>query len=662
MNYKEEINSIKELLAEGNLDLARELIDNIYNKNVNDFFLENFYGAFLALDSDKAKQDLAIIKFKRSIELNNKFSEPYYNLARIFFNRDNYYDCVELLKFSIVLEPDNFHYKNLLAHTYIKLKKYIEAAELFNLIIKNEFDNANAYFGLGLVYYQTEQFHKAIFFFKKAIDLKINRVEAYIELSKCYNKTHTNYYENLRLTSEGVKFFQSSSLFILHAKNLFRFLKIEEGFFYIQESIKLDTNILDYYHAYLFFLNYKLDLNFKDYLELAKKFETKYLEINKFRKYECNLKLQKRIKLGFVSHDFRDHVIMYQIFDVLKELYKKNEYIIYGYYNHQTEDNITSEVKKYFHFWLNISKMNDSEATNRIRSDEICILFDLSGYTMGNKIGIFIQRAAPIQISWAGYLNSTGLNNMDYIIADSNVVPTNSKNIFVEKIIKMPNVWTTLSELGMPNLSEVSAITPAIHNKYLTLGCFSNIHKINNEVIDLIIKILKNIKNSKFIFQSEFFEDLHYKNYFSNIFTENRIEKERLEFLGYLKRDKFLLKYNIVDAILDTFPYGGGTTSLEASWMCVPILTKEGDTFLSRCGLSINFNLGLSEMVYKNKDECINKIKNFNNDYKKLQLIKDKLVKNKKLHSLFDSKKFANDLSEQLYAIINKNKEKFDFY
>jgi predicted O-linked N-acetylglucosamine transferase (SPINDLY family) len=397
-------------------------------------------------------------------------------------------------------------------------------------------------------------------------------------------------------------------------------------------------------------------------LELAKKFETKYLEINKFRKYECNLKLQKRIKLGFVSHDFRDHVIMYQIFDVLKELYKKNEYIIYGYYNHQTEDNITSEVKKYFHFWLNISKMNDSEATNRIRSDEICILFDLSGYTMGNKIGIFIQRAAPIQISWAGYLNSTGLNNMDYIIADSNVVPTNSKNIFVEKIIKMPNVWTTLSELGMPNLSEVSAITPAIHNKYLTLGCFSNIHKINNEVIDLIIKILKNIKNSKFIFQSEFFEDLHYKNYFSNIFTENRIEKERLEFLGYLKRDKFLLKYNIVDAILDTFPYGGGTTSLEASWMCVPILTKEGDTFLSRCGLSINFNLGLSEMVYKNKDECINKIKNFNNDYKKLQLIKDKLVKNKKLHSLFDSKKFANDLSEQLYAIINKNKEKFDFY
>jgi len=165
MNYKEEINSIKELLAEGNLDLARELIDNIYNKNVNDFFLENFYGAFLALDSDKAKQDLAISKFKRSIELNNKFSEPYYNLARIFFNRENYYDCVELLKFSIVLEPDNFHYKNLLAHTYIKLKKYIEAAELFNLIIKNEFDNANAYFGLGLVYCQTEEFHKAIFFF-----------------------------------------------------------------------------------------------------------------------------------------------------------------------------------------------------------------------------------------------------------------------------------------------------------------------------------------------------------------------------------------------------------------------------------------------------------------------------------------------------------------
>ena len=96
--------------------------------------------------------------------------------------------------------------------------------------------------------------------------------------------------------------------------------------------------------------------------------------------------------------------------------------------------------------------------------------------------------------------------------------------------------------------------------------------------------------------------------------------------------------------------------------MCVPILTKEGDTFLSRCGLSINFNLGLSEMVYKNEDECINKIKIFNNDYKKLQLIKEKLIKNKKLYSLFDSKKFTSDLSKQLYGLIKKDKEKLDFY
>ena len=93
MNYKEDINSIKELLASGNIDSARESIDNIYTKNPNDFFLENFYGAFLALDPDKNTQESAIIKFKRSIELNNKFSEPYYNLARIYFNRENYYEC-----------------------------------------------------------------------------------------------------------------------------------------------------------------------------------------------------------------------------------------------------------------------------------------------------------------------------------------------------------------------------------------------------------------------------------------------------------------------------------------------------------------------------------------------------------------------------------------
>jgi predicted O-linked N-acetylglucosamine transferase (SPINDLY family) len=662
MNYKEEIISIKELLAVGNIDSAKKLLDNIYNNNLNDFFLENFYGAFLALDPDKNKQDLAIIKFKRSIELNDKFSEPYYNLARIFFNRENYFDCIEFVKRSIVLDPDNLHYKDLLGHAYIKLKKYFEAKELFNLIIKNEFDNANAYFSLGIIYYQTEEFHKAIFFLKKAIDLKINRVEAYIELSKCYNKTHNNYCENLKLTSEAVKLFRSSLLFILHAENLFRFLKIEESFLYMEESIKLDPCILNHYHTYLFYLNYKFNLNFNDYLELAKRFENKYLEINEFKKYDPNFKLQKKIKLGFVSYDFRDHVIMYQISDVLKELYKNSEFILYGYYNNPADDNITKEVKKCFHFWVNISEMSDSEATNRIRADEIFVLFDLSGYTTGNKIGIFIQRAAPIQVSWAGYLNSTGIKNMDYIIADSNVVPVNSKNMFTESIIRLPNVWTTFSELGMPVTSEVSNKTPAIFNKYLTFGCFSKIYKINNEVIDLIIKILKNITNSIFIFQSEYFEDLDYKNYFINIFTTNGVEKERLVLLGNLKRNEFLLKYNKVDIIFDTFPYGGGTTSLEASWMCVPIITKEGDTFLSRCGLSINFNLGLNEMVYKNEDECIDKIKSFNNDYNKIQLIKEKLIKNKNLHPLFDSKMFANDLSKQIYQVIKENKEKFDFY
>jgi predicted O-linked N-acetylglucosamine transferase (SPINDLY family) len=353
---------------------------------------------------------------------------------------------------------------------------------------------------------------------------------------------------------------------------------------------------------------------------------------------------------------------MYQIFDVLKELHKNSEFILYGYYNNAVDDNITKEVKKYFHFWVNISKMSDSESTNRIRNDEINILFDLSGYTTGNKIGIFIQRAAAIQISWAGYLNSAGLKNMDYIIADSNVVPVNSKNIFMERIIRLPNAWTTLSELGMPVTTQVSNITPAIFNKYLTFGCFSKIHKINNEVIDLITKILKNITNSRFIFQSEYFEDLDYKNYFINIFTTNGIEKERLVLLGDLKRNEFLLKYNEVDIIFDTFPYGGGTTSLEASWMCVPIITKEGDTLLSRCGLSINFNLGLSEMVYKNEDECINKIKSFNNDYNKIQLIKERLIKNKNLHPLFNSKMFANDLSKQIHQVIKENKEKFDFH
>jgi predicted O-linked N-acetylglucosamine transferase (SPINDLY family) len=349
---------------------------------------------------------------------------------------------------------------------------------------------------------------------------------------------------------------------------------------------------------------------------------------------------------------------MFQIFDIIKELKNNNKFSLYAYSTNEVEDEITPDIKKHFHFWKNISNKNDSEAVGEIRDDQIDILFDLSGYTKGNRIGIFIQRAAPIQISWAGYLNSTGLKDIDYIVGDPYVFPIEEINYFPEKIIRQKHIWTCLSDVGLHNIEKknIGMITPALKNNYLTFGCFSKISKINISVIDLYSKILTNIINSKLIIQSPQFDDPMIKKYFLNLFNKNKIEDDQIIFIGNLQRDQLLLKYNEIDICLDTFPYGGGTTNLEASWMCVPILTRKGSNFLSRCGESINTNLGLQELIYKDEQECIDKLKKINSDYKNLQLIKENLFKKKNNSCLFNSELFAKTFSEELYKIINKNR------
>ena len=165
MKYLDEINHIKKLISSGDKGdkrLAGELLNKIYLLNPQDYFLENFYGAYLALDSNNA--DLALEKFKKSIELNHKFSEPYYNLAAIYFDKDNHIECEILLKNAISLDIYNLHYKNLLGQTYIKLKKYDEAINIFNIILKDWMDNPEIYYYLGFAYKSKEEYEKAIFF------------------------------------------------------------------------------------------------------------------------------------------------------------------------------------------------------------------------------------------------------------------------------------------------------------------------------------------------------------------------------------------------------------------------------------------------------------------------------------------------------------------
>jgi len=688
MNYEKELSEINNLLNSGQIDLAEDNLNQLISKNPDDFSLENYYGVFLLFNK---KPEEAIKKFKKSISIKRDFFDSHYNLAECFVYLEKYSEalselilCKEIqpknslvffnlgtiyyiiknyekaefyFKISLELDNNNNHFKNALGRVLIELKKYDQAITLFNDVLKLEKDNIASYFNLALTYHLKKNYITAIFFYEQLLNLDKKIENAYINLSICYNKIK-KYSSALKISARGLEVFKSPLLKMAHGKNLFNFGNIDEGTILLKDAMN-SSNLnsadkLEAAQSLLFRSNYcDNSLINNDYLHLASEFEKIYSKHNNVLEYNFNLIKNNKIKIGFVSADLREHAVGYQILNVLRELYSLNNFILYAYYNNEEEDIITREFKKNFHYWRNIfSIKTDIEIVNQIRKDEITILVDLSGYTTGNKIGVFIHRGAPIQISWCGYLNTTGLKNMDYVIADTNVLLKKEQSFYTEKIISLPNIWTNLSDFGYLKDIYISKQVPLIRNKYITFGSFNNIRKLNHKVISLWSKILKKIFNSKIILQSPEFSDEELRQIFLNLFLKEGVLSKQITFLGFLDRKSLLEKYNDIDIALDPFPYNGGTTSLEASWMCVPILAKRGNTFLSRCGESININLGLKDWIFNDEAECIDKAIKFSSDRSYLQSIKDYLIKIKYKNNLFNSKLFAQNISEVFTKLV----------
>ena len=272
----------------------------------------------------------------------------------------------------------------------------------------------------------------------------------------------------------------------------------------------------------------------------------------------------------------------------------------------------------------------------------------MSGHSGDNRLPIFTYKPAPVQVSWAAYLASTGVKEIDYIIGDIYCIPEKDHKNYTEKVLQFKNIWC-LSTSDIANI--IPSSLPVLKNGYITFGCFNNPNKINENFIRVCSKILLNIENSKICFQSsQFIENINRKKILK-LFQKNSISSNRI-ILGYeAERTKLIKSYSNIDIALDTFPYSGGTTSFELSWMCVPLLTKKGDRFISKCGESINYNLGMEDWIAKDEDDYINKAVLFSKDIKKLEMTKKKLIQYSRGTNLFNMNKFAKEFIKQLNTI-----------
>jgi predicted O-linked N-acetylglucosamine transferase (SPINDLY family) len=645
------------LLENNKIKEAEEFISNSLLSNPDDVLLLNNYGTVLLLKNDFSN---AITNFKKVIEIRPELYQSYYNIAYAYVKLFLFDEALIYIKKYFEYDLKNCDAYNILGIILLEKNMLDEAIYNFNKCIELKIDFVKAYNSLGLAFYKKKDFNKSIFFFESGIKFDPNFNILYFNLAKTQaeNNEYMQAIKNIKIFLEKEP--NHFKGLLLLGQCLVNIGKILEGIEIIKSSILFTTDNESkklIYNLLLFYSNYLEDFNFGEYHEnvsnLINLFAKYTYENFVFRKIALN---ERSIKVGFVSADFNNHAVALQILEVLRYLSNNTNFDLYIYYNSEVEDYVTEKFKKFIKNWKRVFNINDHNLLKIIRSDKIDILIDLSGYSKGHRLEVFFNRAAPIQISWLGYLCSTGLKEIDYIFGDNNVLTKKEETQFVEKIYKLNSTWTVLSQ---PDIEiSVSKNLPYLKNKYITFGSFNNILKINSKVIQAWSKILCSILDAKLILIDKRFNERDFKEYFIKLFINHGVKKEQLIFEGDHSRSDLFEKYNSIDIALDTFPYNGGTTSLESFWMCVPVLTKKGNTFLSKCGESLNISLGLDEWICNDEIDYINKAIYMSKNIDKLQFVKNYLFDNRKKFKLFDSKNLAENLSaafKDLILTYNKN-------
>jgi len=267
-----------------------------------------------------------------------------------------------------------------------------------------------------------------------------------------------------------------------------------------------------------------------------------------------------------------------------------------------------------------------------------------------NRLPIFKEKCAPIQVNWIGCASSTGIKEIDYIIGDPYASPIEDQHKFTEKIYNLNNIWSCFSTSNLYLDTKISKNK----NNYITYGCFNNIVKLNDNVISVWSKILNKVKNSKLFLKYPAYDNPEIKNNILKKLKKFQITDDRIIIVGKTQKNELLEYYNKIDIVLDTFPHNGITTNFEAAYMGTPILTKEQNSFMLRCGESINKNLKMDDWIAKDEEDYISKGINFAQNKNFLENLKIELKDRAFKSYLFDSESFSNDFYQML---VNLNKK-----
>lgn len=420
--------------------------------------------------------------------------------------------------------------------------------------------------------------------------------------------------------------------------------KLDAGLAAYRNALAIDPQHMTAYSNYLFGLNYADGFDPAWVFSEHQKFEVAHTFPRSAQTLTfLNSRVPgRKLRIAYVSPDFRQHSVAYFLAPILAA-HNRDVFEIYCYAQVDIEDELTARFKTLATHWRNIKELEDVAVAELIRQDGIDILVDLAGHTGGNRLPVFALKPAPVQVTYLGYPNTTGLSAIDYRLTDAIADPPGIVDgFYTEQLVRLPHGFLCYEA---PTEQLEVAPSPAHSQRLVTFGCFNNFSKLSPCVLECWAKILAQLPESKLLLKSRVLIDTATVTTLRARFGELGIQPDRIELAPHIVSNVAHLElYSRVDIALDTFPYNGTTTTFEALWMGVPVVTLTGKVHACRVGAAILNMVGLSELIADSPEAYVQSAVSLAQDMKRLNRLRGEIRGRLQASPLMDAKAFTQSL------------------
>lgn len=412
----------------------------------------------------------------------------------------------------------------------------------------------------------------------------------------------------------------------------------------LRKAIALQPDNASWHSNLLLTLQYQGKLSrqelFEEHLAFAKRFETPLRA--QWPEHQCRAVKHDRLRVGYVSGDFRHHSLAFFIEPTLRH-HDRDRVEVFCYHAYPGGDSVTKRLQSLVEHWRPCASQTDQALAQQILDDEIDILIDLSGHTGYNRLLAFARKPAPVQMTWLGYQATTGLQAMDYRITDMSMDPPGmSEDFHSEKLLRIDSAACFQPAAESPSVNRL----PALDGAPFTFASVNNPAKTTSAALDAWAEILHRAPGSRLLVAGV---DLQSQHKIEQAFEARGIASERLELKAPMPFSDYLLMHHRMDLILDTFPYNGGTTSLHALWMGVPMVTLGGVLPVERAGTSMLTGFGLPEFAVTTWQEYIAKATYFSQERALLDSVRQSLRSRMSTTLVEQGMALTRSLESQLY-------------